>query len=281
MATNEIIDTFSYEPFTQHAFYLEVNQGLVRQALAQLPPSSTGQPLCIVDLACGTGAISELVMQELHRLGRSAHIIGVDSSAEALECAALRLAGTPVTFVQSNLADLTQVIDHADLVFFCNAIHLIPQKEALLTRLAQALRPGGLLACNTTFFDGAYAPGTEGYYRLSIRRALEYLRREHPGVRPSRQERATAMDWRTADGYRQLFTSAGFQPCVFDLHQGNMPLQAWRDIGSYSGFIEGALPGIPLALGAQALRVAADRVFDEMNLSFIPRYWLQIVAAAR
>lgn len=281
MATNEIIETFSYEPFTQHAFYLEVNQGLVRQALAHLPPSSTDQPLCIVDLACGTGAISELVMQELHLLGRSAQIIGVDSSAEALERAAFRLAGTPVTFMQSNLADLTQVIDHADLIFFCNAIHLIPQKEALLTRLAQALRPGGLLACNTTFFDGAYAPGTEGCYRLSIRRALEYLRREHPGVRPSRQERATAMDWLTADGYRQLFASAGFQPCVFDLHQGNMPLQAWRDIGSYSGFIEGALPGIPLALGAQALRAAADRVFDEMNLSFIPRYWLQIVAAAR
>ncbi len=281
MATNEIIDTFSYEPFTQHAFYLEVNQGLVRQALAQLPPSSTDQPLCIVDLACGTGAISELVMQELRLLGCSAHIIGVDSSAGALERAALRLAGTPVTFVQSNLADLPQAINHADLIFFCNAIHLIPQKEALLTRLAQALRPGGLLACNTTFFDGAYAPGTESYYRLSIRRALEYLRREHPGVRPSRQERATAMDWLTADGYRQLFASAGFQPCAFDLQQGNMPLQAWRDIGSYSGFIEGALPGIPLALGAQALRAAADRVFDEMNLSFIPRYWLQIVAAAK
>lgn len=89
------------------------------------------------------------------------------------------------------------------------------------------------------------------------------------------------MDWLTADGYRQLFASAGFQPRAFDLHQGNMPLQAWRDIGSYSGFIEGALPGIPLALGAQALRAAADRVFDEMNLSFIPRYWLQIVAAAK
>lgn len=281
MATTEMIDTFSYEPFTQHAFYLEVNQELVRQALTHLPSPATDQPLCIVDLACGTGAISELVVQELQRLGRSAHIIGADSSAAALERAALRLAGTPVTFVENNLADLTGITDHADLVFFCNAIHLIPQKAALLTQLAQMLHPGGLLACNTTFFDGAYAEGTEGYYRLSIRRALEYLRREYPGVRPSRQERATAMDWLTADGYQQLFASAGFQPCTFNLHQGNMPLQAWRDIGSYSEFIEGALPGIPLPLGAQALRAAADRVFSEMNLSFIPRYWLQITAAAR
>jgi ubiquinone/menaquinone biosynthesis C-methylase UbiE len=256
-----------------------VNQGLVRQALAHLPAQATDQPLCIVDLACGTGAISELVLQELACLGRSAHLIGIDSSAEALERAALRLAGTAVTFVQSNLSDLTPIIDHADLIFFCNAIHLIPQKETLLTRLAQALRPGGLLACNTTFFDGAYVPGTESYYRLCVRRALEYLRREHPNVRPSRQERAQAMDWLTADAYRHLLVAAGFQPRVFGVHQGHLPVQAWRDIGSYSGFIEGALPGIPLPLGAQALRAAADQVFSEMNLSFIPRSWLQIVAA--
>ncbi|HLV97140.1 MAG TPA: class I SAM-dependent methyltransferase [Ktedonobacterales bacterium] len=279
MATTEIIDTFSYEPFTQHAFYHEVNQGLVRQALAHLPATAHDQPLCIVDLACGTGAISELVLQELSCLGRSARLIGIDSSAKALERAALRLAGAAVTFVLSNLSDLTPVIDHADLIFFCNAVHLIPQKEALLTRLAQVLHPGGLLACNTTFFDGAYVQGTESYYRLSIRRALEYLRREYPGVRPSRQERAQAMDWLTADTYRHLLVSAGFQPRAFGMHQANLPVQAWRDIGSYSEFIEGALPGIPLPLGALALRAAADQVFSEMNLSFIPRYWLQIVAA--
>jgi ubiquinone/menaquinone biosynthesis C-methylase UbiE len=279
MATTEMIDTFSYEPFTQHAFYREVNQRLVRQALAHLPVPATDQPLRIVDLACGTGAISELVLQELACLGRSAHLISIDSSAEALERAALRLAGAAVTFVLSNLSDLTAVIDHADLIFFCNAIHLIPQKEALLTRLAQALRPGGLLACNTTFFDGAYVQGTEGYYRLSIRRALEYLRREYPGVRPSRQERATAMDWLTADTYRHLLVAAGFQPRAVEVQQGNLPVQAWRDIGSYSGFIEGALPGVPLLPGARALRAAADQVFSEMNLAFVPRSWLQIVAA--
>lgn len=65
MATTKMIDTFSYEPFTHHAFYREVNLGLVRQALAHLPSPATDQPLAIVDLACGTGAISELVVQEL------------------------------------------------------------------------------------------------------------------------------------------------------------------------------------------------------------------------
>ena len=95
-------EIYSYEPFTQHAFYREVNQGLVRQALAHLPATAHDQPLCIVDLACGTGAMSELVLQELPCLGRSAHLIGIDSSAEALERAASRLAGAAVTFVEGD-----------------------------------------------------------------------------------------------------------------------------------------------------------------------------------
>jgi ubiquinone/menaquinone biosynthesis C-methylase UbiE len=280
MATERAAEDFSYEPFTRHTFYIEINRALVRHALAHLPPSTQERPLRIVDLACGTGMISELAIQELRHLKRSTEIIAIDSSAKGLACAAQRLAGASVTFIQSDLAEFNHAIEQADLIFFCNAIHLIPQKAALLARIFSLLSPGGLLACNTTFFDGAYAAGTEGYYRLSIRRAMEFLRREHPGVRPSRQERATAMEWLSADGYTHLLEGAGFQLLAGTLQNAAMPLQAWQDIGSYAEFIEGALPGIPLALGALALRVAAERVFHEMNLSSIPRTWLQLIARA-
>lgn len=274
-------DTFSYEPFTQHAFYTAINRALVRQALEQIESLSTQAPLRVVDLACGTGAITQLIVQALSQLNRPAQIIAVDRSTKALQRAAERLAGAPVTFLHGDFAGLDRLIEHADLIFFCNAIHLVAEKAELLQQIARRLSPGGVLACNTTFFDGAYVAGTERCYRLSIRRALEFLRREYPGVRPARQEHATAMQWLTAADYRHVFEASGFNQLCCSMQQGDLSLQAWQDIGSYAGFIEGALPGIPLQLGALALRVAAERVFSELGLAAIPRNWLQITAVAR
>lgn len=57
-----------------------------------------------------------------------------------------------------------------------------------------------------------------------------------------------------------------------------MPLRSFQDIGSYWLFIEGALPGTPLPLGAEALRMAAEYVFEELGLNVVPRNWLQLVA---
>ncbi len=280
MTIAESDDTFSYEPFTQHAFYTAINQALVQQALDQLASFPRQGSLRVVDLACGTGAITQLIVQELRQVDRQAQIIAVDQSRKALQRAAERLTDAPVAFLQGDLTELDRLIEHADLVFFCNAIHLVAEKGQLLRQIARLLSPGGILACNTTFFEGAYVEGTERCYRLSIRRALEFLRREYPGVRPTRQEHATAMQWLTRDDYQHLFEANGFQQLYCSLQQGDLSLQAWQDIGSYAGFIEGALPGIPLPLGALALRVAAERVFQEMELSAIPRNWLQIIAVA-
>jgi len=280
MTSDQDSELFSYEPFTRHPFYIEINRTLVQQALNYLPAASQGQPIHIVDLACGTGMISELAVQEVARLKRPAQIIALDSSADALQRAAERLAGAPVTFLQSDLTNLTETIKHADLIFFCNAIHLIPEKPALLTRLFRLLSPGGVLACNTTFFDGAYVPGTERCYRLTIRGALEFLRRNYPGMRPSRQEGGATMEWLTADGYIQILEAAGFHLLATTLQQAEMPPEAWQDIASYSEFIKGALPGIPLKPGALALRAGAERVFQELNVSFVPRSWLQLIARA-
>jgi hypothetical protein len=88
------------------------------------------------------------------------------------------------------------------------------------------------------------------------------------------------MQWLTPAGYQRLLQDAGFEQVRCSLQQGDLPLRAWQDIGSYDGFIEGALPGIPLQAGAQALRVGAGQVFNELGLSAIPRNWLQITAVA-
>jgi len=57
-----------------------------------------------------------------------------------------------------------------------------------------------------------------------------------------------------------------------------MSLDSLRDLGHYWLFIEGALPGVPLAIGAEALGCTVYDVGHELNMAYLPRMWLQIVA---
>ena len=49
------------------------------------------------------------------------------------------------------------------------------------------------------------------------------------------------------------------------------PLRAIQDIGRYALFIEGALPGVALPIGAEALSAAAATAFADLHLEFVPR----------
>ncbi len=57
-----------------------------------------------------------------------------------------------------------------------------------------------------------------------------------------------------------------------------MPLSAVQDIGRYRLFIAGALPGIPIPLGAEALVWAAAEAARELDVMEVPRIWLQLLA---
>src|SRR5947208_16854944 len=83
----EETNKFTFEAFAAHPFYTEVNRALVQQALTHFANRRLDIPLTIVDMACGTGAITRLIAEALARQGRQAHLIGVDSSAEALRSA--------------------------------------------------------------------------------------------------------------------------------------------------------------------------------------------------
>ena len=83
METDET-NKFTFEAFAAHPFYTDVNRALVQHALSHLSSRPVDDPLTIVDMACGTGAITRLVAHELAQQGRQGHIIGIDPSAEAL-----------------------------------------------------------------------------------------------------------------------------------------------------------------------------------------------------
>src|SRR6266699_90288 len=237
---------FTFEAFAAHPFYTAVNRSLVQQALAPLvtrPPDAT---LTIVDMACGTGAVTRLIAEELARRGHQARILAVDPSADA--------------------------------VFFCNAIHLIADKRATFRQMAAILAPGGIFACNSAFYTGANVESTLRFSRLWIRRAVQWLRKAHPEVQLSREAKAIAMQWLTPEEYSSLLKESGFSRVETLQERVIMSLDGLRDLGHYWIFIEGALPGAPLALGAAALGTTVYQACQELGMTEVPRMWLQIIA---
>ena len=271
---------FTYEAFAAHPFYTDVNRSLVRQALAHLEGRPKDVPLTIVDMACGTGAVTRLIAEELQKKGRQARLIGVDPAANALIHAreAMRSMGIPADFVQGDAEDLPRIVQHADAAFFCNAIHLVPDKQAAFRQMATILAPKGIFAYNSAFYEGTYVPGTDRFYRLWTRRAVGWLRKMHPEVRLSREAKAMAMQWLTPAEYISSLQAAGFGRVETHFQDVSIPLDAWRDLGQYWLFIEGALPGAPLAFAAAALENAVYQAGQELDMSEVSRTWLQVVA---
>ncbi len=280
MIETEETNQFTFEAFAAHPFYTEVNRALVRQALAHFATRPVDIPLTIVDMACGTGAITRLVAEEIARQGRQAHLIGVDPSAEALRRAQKSMAemGTRADFIQGDANSLPSIVHNADAAFFCNAIHLVPNKLSAFQQMASILAPGGIFACNSAFYEGTYVEGTDRFYHLWIRHAMRCLRKEHPEVRLSREEKAQAMQWLTPGDYIESLKQAGFGSAETNYEQVYITLDAWKDLGHYWLFIEGALPGAPLAFAAAALEKAVYQAGQELGLTEVPRMWLQIVA---
>ncbi|NIN73432.1 MAG: methyltransferase domain-containing protein, partial [Gemmatimonadetes bacterium] len=114
-------DEYSFKAFSEHAFYRRAN-------LALLDRADLKRGWTVVDVACGSGAITELILDRI-RGARDAMVIGVDMSATALQEAAEKVAGVRdavVEFVQSRAEEMSNSIRRAvDAVVFCNGIHYI------------------------------------------------------------------------------------------------------------------------------------------------------------
>ncbi len=276
----EETNQFTFEAFAAHPFYTAINRSLVQQALAPLvtrPPDAT---LTVVDMACGTGAITRLIAEELAHRGRQARVIAVDPSAVALWRAqkSIEEMGAKADFLQGEAVDLPTLVHDADAAFFCNAIHLIADKRTTFRQMAAILAPGGIFACNSAFYNGTNVESTLRFSRLWIRRAVQWLRKTHPEVQLSRGAKAIAMLWLTSEEYSSLLKESGFSHVETVQERVMMSLDGLRDLGHYWLFIEGALPGAPLALGAAALGTTVYQACQELGMTEVPRMWLQIIA---
>lgn len=276
----EETNQYTFEPVTVHPFYAEINRSLVRQAFIPFMSRPAGAALSIVDMACGTGVITRLIAEEMVYLGHPGRIMCVDPSAEALRLAQKSVEEVEIKtdFIQGDADDLSSIVHNADAAFFCNAIHLVSDKLSAFRQMKAILAHGGIFACNSAFFDGTNVGETERFARRWIRRAVGWLRKEHPEVKFSREAKTVAMQWLNPEEYSSLLKKSGFNRIDITLERTMIPLDALRDLGKYWLFIEGALPGVPLALGAEALGISVYQAGQELDMAGVPRMWLQMIA---
>lgn len=265
-------ERYSFSAFSQLAFFREVNAHLVERV--GLKPGWQ-----VVDLACGTGAVSELIIERI-RSARGASIVGVDLSADALAEARRRLQsfrGAAVELIQARVEEVAQFVrQQVDAVFLCNAIHYLQDKRAVLEAAYRALRQGGRFAFNTTFFEGAQPPDTLGFYRRWMLKALRTLK-ERYGESPSRTK-VEARQQLTPDEYRTLLSQVGFEIVSQELVTVAVPQNGWLAISKFSDFASGALPGVSLDRAVEILSTALRQTFAELRLQAVHRHWLSVVA---
>jgi trans-aconitate 2-methyltransferase len=123
--------------------YDRVSDPMVRMAEDVLGRLRLRGDETVIDAGCGTGRVTELLLERLPR-GR---VVALDVSAAMLQEAAVRLArfGDRVTLLEADLNLPLPVPEPADALLSTATFHWVLEQEALPGHLAAALRPGGQL----------------------------------------------------------------------------------------------------------------------------------------
>ena len=108
-------------------------------------------------------------------------------------------------------------------------------------------------------------------------KSARVLRREY-GLSPSRADKVESRKHLTADEYRDLLERHNFTVIRQVEDTVQVPIEGWLDISAFEDFIEGTFPGVPLDKASAALRKGVHQTFEEMNITHVPRNWLDIVA---
>jgi len=264
---------FSFDAFAGLDFYKKTNARLLDLA-------DIGKNRRIIDLGCGTGGVTALMLERL-QAAKETCIYAVDHSASAIRAAIANLGDqkdTAVKFIQAEAGDLRKAVrNKVDAVVYCNAIHYVSDKADLLSQIREALKPGGIFVCNTSFYEGSHPPESELFYRRWMMRSLRILKRDY-GLSPVKSAKVEPRHHLTAEEYEDLLTSQGLPITKKQITAVEVPIEGWLHISSFSDWIEGIMPGIPLDVGCQALQKGVRQVFDELAITSVPRNWLSVVA---
>jgi ubiquinone/menaquinone biosynthesis C-methylase UbiE len=302
MSENPSVDT-TYDRFSHDPAYVEANRAFV----ARLPLAPVKR---ILDLACGTGAVGQLLLAgapgaSLHGIDLDPVQIGlaaenysrlgyqVRRAAESSTAESLGPART-VTLAVGSAEDLPFPAGAFDCVNIANAIHLIANKEALVAAIARVLQPGGIFAFSSGFYAGCWPPVTQQVYYEWLKEATAWIARYNAdrvtaGEAPIRRVRGKSQlapvayqnRWLTPDEWRELLAAKGFE--VRDLNERAVMFDhhSLASVGAYSGLAEAQLSGYPVDLASQALASTAGLALASANVTSVQHNWIEVCAVRR
>jgi trans-aconitate 2-methyltransferase len=94
-----------------------------------------------IDVGCGTGRVTELLLRHLP----NGTVLAVDASEDMVEAARRRFEGDPRVRVERRDILRLEVEEPVDVIFSTATFHWIMDHERLFGRLARLLKPGGWL----------------------------------------------------------------------------------------------------------------------------------------
>lgn len=303
MTETATVDT-TYDRFSHDPAYVEANRAFVER----LPLAATRR---ILDLACGTGAVGQLMLAAAP--GASLHGIDLDPVQIGLAAQNYARLGYPVHRVDAAVAgstapppgrsvsltvgsatELPFAAASFDCAMIANAIHLIGDKAALIESIARVLQPGGIFAFSSGFYAGCWPPTTQQVYYEWLKAATTWIARVSAervaaGGAPVRRVRGKSQlapvayqnRWLTPDEWRELLAQKGFE--VRDLHERAVMFDhhSLASVGAYSGLAEAQLSGYPVELASQALAATAADALASAGVSRVQHNWIEICARRR
>jgi ubiquinone/menaquinone biosynthesis C-methylase UbiE len=286
----------TYEPFSLEPEYVAANQGFVDRV-------ELNQVQRFLDLACGTGTVSELLLEK----SPSAHLNGVDYDPVQVDLSAERFrklgyevrigfevteeqaAGKPVlVFGEASCADLPFEAATFDCVTIANAIHIIEDKKKLLADISRLLTPGGVFGFNSTFYSGSIPEGADRLYMDWLIFATEHIANKNkileaegkPTIRRVRgtTRRAFTNRWYSPDEWSDFLAEVGLR--VIDVNERRVELseRSFTYVGAYGGLAEVLLSGYPVEEASEALQAAAGPALRASGATVAPRNYLEMWA---
>lgn len=266
----------TFDPFAKELAYVRVNERLIDRTLKRLTGCTYAR---LLDVAAGTGLMTRLAFERAPSLGIHLESTLIDLDLPALKIAREEVNSSNARYVVADAADLP-FSNKFDLAIFANSLHLLDDgaKKAALVGVHRVLKPGAVLAFNTTFYSGAYPEESKPFYSRWIRRSVAEINRRLPGR--SKGEKAQAMESLTAEDYSQLIECGGFNIVEMRERRVRLSQAAVRAICGYKNFAMGALHATDedAEQAAQSLQVSVRQTFRELHIRALPRTWLEIIA---